>query len=465
MPVNSFDDYPMSWRPDKSALTKPYYLAIATALEEDIRSGRLAPGVQLPPQRELADFLDLHLSTVTRAYKACEMKGLIYAVVGKGSFVSLNLVDLPAASQLGGGLIEMGNINPFPNLDSLILEAANTVLGRASVMHLLDYTKPWLNRRHLETAKLWLKRANLEADTDNMLITAGSQNALAVTLMSVFEPGDRIAVDAYTYPNFIGLAKKLHLRLIPVAGDELGMDPEQLAKTCKNYEVKGLYLMPSCANPTGITIAMERREALAAVVEEHALLLVEDETYSFLAPADALPFGALIPEHTIHISGISKSISPGLRVAFMAFPERWRGELLAGAYHLNLSTPALNNEIITELILSGDAAAIVERKIAFARERNAVYEQVLKPQSYNPTAFFQWYPLPVAVDGVRLEALARERGVSIRCAHHFGVGAVDQHYLRIATCSPESMEELRTGLEVIKELTAAASETGIDFIV
>ena len=82
MPVNSFDDYPMAWKPDKARLAAPFYQSIAGALEEDILSGALPADTRLPPQRELADFLDVNLSTITRAYKVCELKGLLYAVVG-----------------------------------------------------------------------------------------------------------------------------------------------------------------------------------------------------------------------------------------------------------------------------------------------------------------------------------------------------------------------------------------------
>ena len=73
MPVNSFENYPMSWKPDKTKLERPYYLSIATMLEQDIINGSLPANTKLPPQRELADFLDLNLSTITRAYKICEL--------------------------------------------------------------------------------------------------------------------------------------------------------------------------------------------------------------------------------------------------------------------------------------------------------------------------------------------------------------------------------------------------------
>ncbi|WP_426751385.1 GntR family transcriptional regulator, partial [Pseudomonas aeruginosa] len=61
----------MSWKPDISNISTPLYIAIAHQLEQDIKDGKLVPGTKLPPQRELADFLDVNLSTITRAFKLC----------------------------------------------------------------------------------------------------------------------------------------------------------------------------------------------------------------------------------------------------------------------------------------------------------------------------------------------------------------------------------------------------------
>ena len=88
MPINSFENYPMSWKPQLSDRTAPIYLKLAKQLEQDIKTGKLKPGDKLPPQRELADFLDLNLSTITRTYKICLEKGLICAKVGQGTFIS-----------------------------------------------------------------------------------------------------------------------------------------------------------------------------------------------------------------------------------------------------------------------------------------------------------------------------------------------------------------------------------------
>lgn len=75
MPVNSFENYPMSWRPDREKLTSPIYYCLADMMERDIKNGALIANTKLPPQRELADFLDLNLSTITKAYKLCENCG------------------------------------------------------------------------------------------------------------------------------------------------------------------------------------------------------------------------------------------------------------------------------------------------------------------------------------------------------------------------------------------------------
>ncbi len=88
MPVNSFENYPMSWKPSIDRTKKPIYKSLAKQLREDIAHGVLLPGTKLPPQRELADYLDLNVSTISKAFKVCESKGLLSATVGNGTFIS-----------------------------------------------------------------------------------------------------------------------------------------------------------------------------------------------------------------------------------------------------------------------------------------------------------------------------------------------------------------------------------------
>ena len=83
MPVNSFEYYPMTWKPDKKRLQAPLYLSLATLLETDIAGGYLSAGTQLPPQRELADFLDINLSTLQERLRSVSEKALFMRLSGR----------------------------------------------------------------------------------------------------------------------------------------------------------------------------------------------------------------------------------------------------------------------------------------------------------------------------------------------------------------------------------------------
>ena len=84
MPVNSFENYPMTWKPNilKNGAV-PLHIEIAEKLEHDIRDGVIQPNEKLPPQRELADYLDVNLSTIAKAFKLCAAKGLISGETGR----------------------------------------------------------------------------------------------------------------------------------------------------------------------------------------------------------------------------------------------------------------------------------------------------------------------------------------------------------------------------------------------
>ena len=133
MPINSFADYPLSWRPAREALKPgPVYLALAAALADDIAGGALPPGTKLPPQRELADYLDLDFTTVTRAYGVCRERGLVYGVTGRGTFVAAP--DSESASDSRS--IDCAVVQGFPEVGAdAIVAAAKAVLeiGRAHV--------------------------------------------------------------------------------------------------------------------------------------------------------------------------------------------------------------------------------------------------------------------------------------------------------------------------------------------
>lgn len=468
MPVNSFEDYYMSWKPEKEKLDRPYYLSLAQQLERDIAEGHLPENTKLPPQRELADFLDLNLSTITRAYKLCELKGLLYGVTGSGTFVSPGTRSkdtfLDKGGSQGSSLIEMGMIRPFYETDSVVRDTARIILERRDSCSLFEYSNPLGTERQLHAARLWLQKQGTDADGNNLMIVAGAQNALSVILISLFKAGDKIAVDEFTYTNFKSLANLLSIQLIAVEGDECGMLPEALDFLCRSTGLKGIYLMPSCSNPTGIFMPQSRREELAQIIRKHQLLVIEDDIYSFLAPVGTRSFFSLLPENTLHICSISKSLCAGLRVAFLAFPEQLREPLVSGMLCINLKTVSLNAEIIAELILSGRADKVSEEKIALARRRNCIFKELFPMEKGDIPRFFHWVRLPEELRSQEAELLALHRGLHILGSHRFAMGKQNSSaYIRISIVSPKSEEELERGLALLKEILRGEQCSSEDF--
>ncbi|MGW6300377.1 aminotransferase-like domain-containing protein [Peribacillus butanolivorans] len=332
MPVNSFENYPMTWKPEKKQLASPIYRSIASLLEYDILNGYLSPNTKLPPQRELADYLDINLSTVTRAFKICEVKGLIYAVTGSGTFVAPNVGNaiFMADSEENKSFIEMGIIEPLDCSNALVAETIKRIVTKNYLGKLLDYRHPLGMPYHRMAAKKWMERFNMDVSVENIAITSGGQNSLTLILMSLFNPGDKIAVDTYTYPNFIELANMLNIHLVPVEGDTFGMLPERLDAICRANHLQGIYLIPSCNNPTAIIMDMNRRKDIAKVINKHNLILMEDDIFSFLAPQGYLPISHFVPERFVYSLSISKSLSSGMRVDFwptqISLPKKSRAE-------------------------------------------------------------------------------------------------------------------------------------------
>ena len=187
MPVNSFENYPMNWKPDKELLKFPVYISLAELLEQDIMSGRLPANTQLPPQRELADFLDVNLSTITRAFKRCETKGLIYAIIGKGTFVSPNaalpVLDIPENHPY----IELGPIRPYYQFNADVADAARRILQGTYSDKLFEFELTSGNNRHRKIAATWLAEFQITTSDDHIILASGTQNALAIALLSLFK--------------------------------------------------------------------------------------------------------------------------------------------------------------------------------------------------------------------------------------------------------------------------------------
>lgn len=445
MPINSFENFTLTWKPRLKGEEKAKYLELAAKLEDDILSKKLKPGTRLPPQRELADYLDIDFTTVTRAYQICREKGLIYGIVGRGTFVASE-VETPK-----GAIYELGVVEAFPEVGAKrIVEATTRVLSRGDAARLFTYSERDGRARAKEAAIKWLKREGIAASEDELAIFPGTQSALSVILISLFQPGDKIAVDEFTYSNFIKLAQIAHLKLVPIKGDKDGMLANALDCAAEKEKLKGVYLMPTKANPTGITMSEKRREEIAETIKRRGLLVIEDGGAVFSGELKAKPFAALCPENTLHLSPAARFLASGLRIAFVVYPKQCAAKLLSGLHHLAIKASSLDAEILAELILSGDAEKILNEKARKMKEANKIFDNLFRAKG---EGFFRTVPLAnTSGKGEEIEERLRRKGIRVCHSDRFALRTNGtESFLRVSVSSIADLQNLTKALSALKE--------------
>ncbi len=444
------------WLPTITRGKAPLYQTLASAIEQDIRSGLLGPGMRLPTHRDLADALGVNVSTVTRGYAEAERRKLVHATVGRGTFVTSDLGACPplvTQERQGPGIVEMGIVTPLYGLDPDIGEGLRRLSTKQDLNRLMRYATPPGMVEHRSIGAIWLKRHGLDIDPARVVITAGGQHALACCLTAFFHPGQRLAVDSLTYPGIKSLAATLGIRLTPIKGDSLGMSATDLDTACRREDITGVYLMPGTQNPTTLSMPLERRDEIARVIRRHNLILVEDDTYGLTRTQKPTPpISTLVDKQGVFITSVSKAFGPGLRVAFVAATEDLQARLSEAVLNTVWMASPITTELACSWIMDGTADDTVAAKQEEARLRYGVATKYLAGYSYQgyETGFFLWLNLPEPWSGAALELRAKEAGVNIFGAERFSVGheAVPAA-VRISLSGPTSLTELANGLDII----------------
>lgn len=456
MPVNSFENYPMSWRPKLNKEKKPVYLTIAAALEKDIGAGILCPNDKLPPQRELADYLDVNLSTITRAFKLCEAKGLISGTIGRGTYVASDVsANLPMLHEIEDfNCINLGASHPLYQQNKYITQMLKRLPSKVNIDNILKYTDISGSLPQKESACQWLKMLGIHTKSENILITSGLQNSLTVVLASLFHYGDKIVTNSLTYPGIKNIANMLGIILVPIPYLDKQMDLKYLEQVCRTERIKGIYVIPDFHNPTTVTMDINERSQLSSIIEKYALINIEDGTYTFLSEKPSISLYELLPDQTIHICTLSNALSAGLRISFMVTPLIFRESLLTGIRNINVMSSPIETELASQLIQTGLAGNIITDKIQEIKKRNRITENILAGNELwgNQRSQFRWLTLRKPINSHELEICLKKKGVHVFCSERFLVGNSNLiPAVRLAVCSPDRHEDLARGLNIIKE--------------
>lgn len=447
------------WTPNLQTYTGPKYRALADAIADDIKAGVLRPEQKLPPQRQLADLLGVTVGTITRGYAEAEKRELVYARMGSGTFINgkkSDMGDFLGSLDHPGGVIDL-------SLSVTLSDTQTSVLGeilaeissdRSKLESLATYQSEAGMAEHRVTISGWLGQFGVSTDPEKLILCNGGQNAINTIITALTRPDDRVLSEALTYPGFTYLAKQHHLKHIGVPMDHLGIIPGQLERICQKFQPKLLYCNPNLQNPTAITLSEERRHQILEIAERHDLLIIEDQVQGIFQDAPPPSLQSLAPERVILCGSFSKIFAGGLRVGFIAAPDRFLNGLKSALYLNCLFAPPIMAEIVCRSIRSGKMEEMLiskKREIATRQRlaREILREFDLLQQDSCPHA---WLSIPDLWDADNLILKLQQRGVLVKATKSFKVGTVDaDEGIRICLSNPPTRKAVHKGLEIIRK--------------
>ncbi|MFE1174660.1 PLP-dependent aminotransferase family protein [Streptomyces sp. NPDC058773] len=301
--------------------------ALIRALRDSIRSGRLAPGTRLPPYRSLAADLGLARNSVADAYAELVAEGWLSARQGSGTRVA-HRAQPPAPTRAPAPHASANRpphnlLQGQPDAASFPRTAWLAAARRALTAAPHDAFGPGDPRGRPELRRAladYLARTRgVRTDPERLVICSGFAHALRLLLPAVL-PGP-LAVESYGLAFHRHLLATAGLRTHPLGVDEHGAQCEELTS---HDDTKAVLLTPAHQFPLGVPLHPDRRAAVINWARESGGYVIEDD-YDGEFRYDRKPIGALQgldPEHVLHIGSVSKSLSPALRLGWMALPDR-----------------------------------------------------------------------------------------------------------------------------------------------
>ncbi|KQV15970.1 PLP-dependent aminotransferase family protein [Kitasatospora sp. Root107] len=460
------------------------YRAIADEIAASIAAGRLRPGEQLPTQRAFARRRGVAGSTAGRVYRDLVRRGLVVGEVGRGTFVRAGHGEpgarVPLAEPAGApvdlelnypvvqeqsALLATG-LTPMLRADALDaalrpVGAAGTAAAREAFAALASGAgrtgRDASDEGEAGSGPAW------HAADDDVLFAANGRQAIAAALAALVPPGQRLGVEALTYPVVKAIAQRLGITLVPLPVDESGLLPDALAAVHRATPLRALYLQPRLQNPLGVTLEPERREALAAEVRRLDLPVVEDAIWSFLRPGIP-PLAALVPERTILVDSLSKRLAPGLSTGFAVVPAVLRTSVTAALRSGGWTPSGFALEAAVRWITDGTVGTVEAAKRADATARQLLARQSLAGQTLrsDPCSYYVWWELPAAWRVETFVAAAAREGIAVTPGAAFAVGTrITPSAVRVGLASPP-LPVLAGALDTLAQVARSAPEDLLD---
>jgi 2-aminoadipate transaminase len=270
----------------------------------------------------------------------------------------------------------------------------------------------------------WIAERHGLPSSSHVMVTNGSLEAGSMLFEYALEPGDRVVVEQPSYDRTLLLIGRLGVEVVGVPLEEDGIDVEALERELAAGPVKFVHVIPNFHNPAGCTLSEPKRRRLVELAREHGFWLFEDDPYREICFGEKCPptmlsmAGVEGDVNIIHASSFSKTVSPGVRVGYLAGPVDAIQDLAQRANETYISPNMLAESIVLELCRSGGLDRNIEIVCQALEERcstlvDALREQIPDARFVVPGGgYFLWLDLPDDVDTGELASAAKEEGVS-----------------------------------------------------
>ncbi len=347
------------------------------------------------------------------------------------------------------GMVEFGWGHPDPALlPAADLAYAAELALRRNGPAALSYGAEQGPGQLLAALVEWLShREGGAISPEHLFVTGGVSQGLDLLCTLLTRPGDVVLVQAPVYHLALRIFADYGLTLVPVASDEGGLCVEAVAAAVERLAAEGkrprfLYAVPTWCNPTGVSLAGDRRRALAELVERRSLLILEDDVYRELwygAPSPSA-LSSLAPDNVIRLGSFAKILAPGLRLGWLVAPPALVQRCVAcglldsggGVNHFAAHVVAAYLDLG---LLDGHTARLRE---AYQGRRDVLLAALAR---HLPAGcrwgtpgggYFAWVELPDGCDSAALLPAAEAAGVSYVPGARFYTGGGATRYLRLA---------------------------------
>ncbi|UYM06783.1 aminotransferase-like domain-containing protein [Solicola gregarius] len=438
-----------------SAGRGPLFALLAQRLRRMIDDGELAPGAHLPPDRRLASALSVGRTTVVAAYDLLEQEGRITRRRGSGTWVS------QGSTVRRGGVTDVSTplfldlLEPSEHHYQLTCAApsAPPPQVRAAFERMLarpprddiGYHPAGDPALREAIAQRYTDRG-LATEPDQVMVTTGAQQALSMVAHLLVGPGERVLVEAPTYPGALEVLREAAATLCTVANGPDGLDVNAAVTAMHEVRPRVAYLVASHHNPTGALLGALGRQRIADSAARHDVTVVDDEVLTELGfgGAPPVPLAAYAPEHVVTVGSLSKLVWGGLRVGWVRASASTTRQLSRLKAVHDLGGDAMTQRAMTELFRDLDEIR-THRVAELVHQHDRLCDALT---THLPTWRFAraeggqtlWVELP-AGDAVSFAQHALRHGVVVLAGGSLDASGGSQAYLRLPFVDPaETLE-------------------------